>query len=338
MARVTFGSDWFRGGAFDYYKNEIAYYQALISNTDLGDVREYGRYPELEALALFNSTIYRWNRLCYGSTGDSAHLRIENRLIPAGPSMQDQIANVVLWIGLMAGAEGDMGLKDQQFDVHRQNFHKVARYGHEVILNWVDGKSYTVPELYDTHLFDIAIRGLKKHNIPSEEYEPYLELIRKRLSTKQTGSFWLLNSFNELTEYYTEEKASQMLVEAMYDYQKNDTPIYEWETMKGKGHKGVSLNYTSMTELTVVFDTDSLELIQQKANWSKHNFIVVMNESFYLKGYLDLNKKELSKTSIDFDLFKFAEPVQYQDLTDKKVKEPTPVYDDKKVLGIKFPG
>ena len=46
-----------------------------------------GGTPELAELKLHNGTIYRWNRPVYDIAGGVAHLRVENRVLPAGPTI-----------------------------------------------------------------------------------------------------------------------------------------------------------------------------------------------------------------------------------------------------------
>ena len=68
------------------------------------DVLARGGVPELKALRVFNSTVYRWNRACYGITGGKPHLRIENRVLPSGPTPADEVANAAFWLGLLEAA------------------------------------------------------------------------------------------------------------------------------------------------------------------------------------------------------------------------------------------
>lgn len=94
-ARVSFGNQWSSGKATDIFKNDIANYKVLlakdIEQSSL-DILNQGNIPKLEALCLNNSIIYRWNRPCYGVGGGKPHLRIENRYIPSGPTVLDEMA------------------------------------------------------------------------------------------------------------------------------------------------------------------------------------------------------------------------------------------------------
>ncbi|MCV6629068.1 MAG: signal transduction protein, partial [Flavobacteriaceae bacterium] len=98
LARVNFGLDWEQGTIVDIYKNDIAQFKILMANPieeDALKILDEGSTPKLKALCLHNGTVYRWNRACYGVGGGKPHLRIENRYIPSGPTMIDEIANFV---------------------------------------------------------------------------------------------------------------------------------------------------------------------------------------------------------------------------------------------------
>ena len=101
-ARVSFGNHWATGSATDIFKNDVANYKILLSKEiehDSLDLLSNGTIPKLEALCLNNSTIYRWNRPCYGVGGGKPHLRIENRYIPSGPTVIDEMATSLIGLG-----------------------------------------------------------------------------------------------------------------------------------------------------------------------------------------------------------------------------------------------
>jgi hypothetical protein len=79
-----------------------------------------GEMPKLTALRLHNGTVYRWNRACYGDDDGKAHLRIENRVLPAGPTPRDEIANAAFFFGLMSRALGGVRRHHQPHRVRRR--------------------------------------------------------------------------------------------------------------------------------------------------------------------------------------------------------------------------
>ena len=105
-ARVSFGTRWVEDSILEIFKEDIARYR-LILGTEIDEspfeAIEEGRPPELKALCLHNGTIYRWNRPCYGITDGKAHLRIENRVLPSGPTVIDSMANAAFFFGLLSG-------------------------------------------------------------------------------------------------------------------------------------------------------------------------------------------------------------------------------------------
>ena len=89
----------------EIYREDVARFRALVGAAATEDpltVLDHGGVPHLRALQLHNSTVYRWNRPCYGVHEGRAHLRIENRILPSGPSSLDEIAKAVDQAGVRA--------------------------------------------------------------------------------------------------------------------------------------------------------------------------------------------------------------------------------------------
>ena len=59
------------------------------------------RLPSLPELRLHNGTVYRWNRPIYDIVGGTPHLRVENRVLPAGPTLVDVLANAAFYYGVI---------------------------------------------------------------------------------------------------------------------------------------------------------------------------------------------------------------------------------------------
>ena len=104
--RVTFGNDWLQNSILELYKEDIVRFRVmLMTDSDVDPVEELERgiIPKLKALTIHNSTVYRWNRPCYGISADGRpHLRIENRVLPSGPTPLDEVSNAAFWLGLMS--------------------------------------------------------------------------------------------------------------------------------------------------------------------------------------------------------------------------------------------
>ena len=99
--RVTFGRDWVQRSVVEVFQEDISRFRALVTGEIEEDSLEQlaaGKIPRLRALCLHNGTVYRWNRACYGLTDGKPHLRIENRVLPSGPTVTDEVANAVLFL------------------------------------------------------------------------------------------------------------------------------------------------------------------------------------------------------------------------------------------------
>src|SRR4029078_12936388 len=144
-ARVSFGTRWVRESVLEIYQEDIARFRTLVG-TDLDEdplaKLAKGETPLLKALRLHNGTIYRWNRACYGVMDGKAQLRIENRVMPAGPSVLDEVANGALWFGVMAElcAQGDDITRRIDFEQAGANFYTAAREGLGAHFVWLDGE------------------------------------------------------------------------------------------------------------------------------------------------------------------------------------------------------
>ena len=138
--RVWFGERWITS-VFDLFEENVRYFPALLPVTDEEDpleVLEAGGTPHLAELRLHNGTIYRWNRPVYDIADGVPHLRVENRLLAAGPTVADTMANAAFYFGLVrAVAEGERPLWSQMsFSAAEENFHTAARQGVDAQVYW----------------------------------------------------------------------------------------------------------------------------------------------------------------------------------------------------------
>ncbi len=101
--RVWFGERWITS-IFDLFEENVRYFPPLLpifSDEDPVAVLESGGTPRLAELRLHNGTVYRWNRPVYDIMNDRPHLRVENRVLPAGPTVIDMLANGAFYFGLV---------------------------------------------------------------------------------------------------------------------------------------------------------------------------------------------------------------------------------------------
>src|SRR6185503_20251431 len=132
--RVSFGDRWVESSVVEIFREDVARFRSLIAaapEESPMEVLDRGGVPELKALRLHNGTIYRWNRPCYGVMDGRPHLRIENRVLPAGPTVVDELANAAFFFGLMSALPEEYGdVREQMsFDDAKNNLVAAARYG-----------------------------------------------------------------------------------------------------------------------------------------------------------------------------------------------------------------
>ncbi len=232
--RVNFGDQWVQESVIELLQEDIAAHEPLLISDAAEDPFEAiarGKAPDLKAWTFFNSSVYRWNRICYGVINNQPSLRIENRILPAGPTMEDQTANTAFWLGMMQGIpDRYKNLQDKiPFDDVKQNFLKAAQLGLEVQFKWLSKKPVTADELILNELLPIAREGLTKAGVDPTESSHYLDIIEKRVTTHKTGSNWMINSYDKLLAHCQPNEALTALTAGMIERQNSDKPVHTWE-------------------------------------------------------------------------------------------------------------
>jgi CBS domain-containing protein len=291
-SRVTFGNNWATGTVADIFKDDIANFKILISKENTSDSLEElkkGKAPKLEALNLHNGTIYRWNRACYGITNGKPHVRIENRYIPSGPSIIDEMANFAFWVGIMVGrpAKYDDMPHVMDFRDAKSNFVKAARLGSDAILKW-DGKKISVKKLAYKVLLPIAHKGLKKAGINNEDRKYFLGIIEKRIKG-QSGSEWMTDNYRVLKDLTSKDNALRLLTRAIYNNQTDNTPAHDWPPIKGDGSLKESaqlVGHIMSTKLFTVHEKSLANLATSLMKWKNIHHVPVENKVGNLTGLL----------------------------------------------------
>lgn len=233
--RVTFGKDWVRYSAMDLFRNNAFHHNILLAPTDEEDALKQlkkGIIPKLRALTTHNGTIYRWNRPCYGITEGKPHLRIENRNMPAGPTVADEIANAAFWLGVMHGMPDHYRQLYNKFDfkLARRNFFHAANDGLATQLYWPGtNRKVPAPTIILEALLPIAKRGLQKAEIDEADIERLLSIIEERVTSWRTGAQWIINAFEKLQKEGTREEALTALTAAISKRQQTGKPVHTWE-------------------------------------------------------------------------------------------------------------
>lgn len=192
--RVWFGERWINT-IFDLFEENTRYFPALLPvSTDIDPLDELdaGRIPALEELRLHNGTVYRWNRPVYDVVDGHAHLRVENRVLPAGPTVVDTMANAAFYYGVVRGlVDADRPLWSQMsFNAAAENLHAGARGGIEAQMYWPDVGWVRTDELTLRRLLPLADEGLRAFGVSAKARTRYLSVIEGRCLVRQTGSVW----------------------------------------------------------------------------------------------------------------------------------------------------
>lgn len=291
-ARVSFGNDWITGNIVDYYKKQISRFKTLltkeITKSSFEELKE-GTIPKLNALNLVNGTIYRWNRPCYGVGNGKPHIRIENRYIPSGPTITDEMANFAFWVGLMKGrpAEFDDLPKVMEFKDAKSNFIRAARTGSESIMSW-KGKAIPLDQLVLNELLPISRNGLEKMQINKEDVDKYLDVIKVRIS-KHTGSQWMVKNYRNLKDRLKPYDASVALTAAIHANQQSLSSIGEWPVFHDftsfKSSPSI-IDHIMTSDLVTASANDLGLLTLQYMKWNNIHHLPVVDNNETLVGLI----------------------------------------------------
>ncbi|MFQ5890263.1 MAG: glutamate-cysteine ligase family protein [Gemmatimonadota bacterium] len=292
--RVSFGRSWVHESVLEIFREDIARLKVILEREieeDPFEALESGRAPRLQALQLHNSTVYRWNRPCYGVADGIAQLRIENRVLPSGPSTLDEIANAAYWFGLVSGlVEEHADIRDVlEFDDVRTNFLAAAQHGLGAQLTWIGGQTLTAQDLTLGHLLPLAREGLRAAGIVEADIDRYLGVIQARVESRQTGAHWMLRSLAAMKDWGTVEERLGALTAAIVSRQRGGAPVHEW-TLAGKTEGGSwKPNYLRVeqymtTDLLTVNEDEPIELVANLMDWHRIRHVPVEDNQHRLVG------------------------------------------------------
>jgi CBS domain-containing protein/gamma-glutamyl:cysteine ligase YbdK (ATP-grasp superfamily) len=293
--RVGFGESWLNDSVIELFREQIARFRTIMikeSNEDPMAALARGEIPQLSALKLHNGTVWPWNRACYGVADGRAHLRIENRVLPSGPTILDEMANMAFFIGLMSALPKEYGKinKLMTFDDAKANFFAAARHGLQAQFTWTGGKNYSASELILDHLLPLAHEGLKESGIESEDIERYLGTIEERVRCGQTGSQWTLRSLAAMNGEGTRDIRQRALTAAMLSRQQTREPVHLWPLIeKSSGLKDWRRSYQTVgqfmsTDLFTVRPDDLVDLAASMMDWKHVRHVPVEDDEGRLVG------------------------------------------------------
>jgi CBS domain-containing protein len=293
--RVSFGTGWLDHSVLDIHREDIARFRVLLG----GDIEEAslekiaaGEVPRLRALQVHNSTVYRWNRPCYGiSENGKPHLRIENRVLPAGPTVVDEVANAALWLGAVTG------YVDQYPDVRRHiswedvrdNFSKGARIGMDSAFTWFDDRKIGAGELLLKEIIPMARHGLELRKIDTQDIDRYLGIVEERARFHMNGARWQLRSFTALRKEVGRDEALTCLTASIVKNQKQEIPVHKWsmpniQDLDEYTPAKLLVDEFMETDLFTVQKDDIIELVAEMMDWRRIRYMPVEDAKGQLCG------------------------------------------------------
>jgi len=294
--RVHFGNDWVNKSVTEIFKEDIARFRVLLTTETEKDplaMVAQGIAPKLKALCLHNGTVYRWNRACYGVHNGIPHLRIENRVIPSGPTVVDEIANLAFFVGMMAGMsrEYDDIRKEITFQDIKANFMAAARAGIRAQMNWFGDTHAPVRKLILDELLPLAESGLQDYGLEQKDIEKYLGILHDRVSLRRNGARWALESLQGMHDQGTEDQRMRCLVSSMIDQQTTGRPISEWELAEFCEDQGWRESYLKVsqfmaTDLFTVRPDDIVDFAATLMDWRHIRHVPVEGDDGELVGLL----------------------------------------------------
>ncbi len=232
--RVWFGERWITS-IFDLFEENSRYFPSLLPITSEEDpvaVLDGGGTPHLDELRLHNGTVYRWNRPVYDISDGTPHLRVENRVLPAGPTVVDTMANAAFFSGLVrALADDDRPVWTQMsFQAATDNFNAGIRNGIAAEVYWPRVGLVPVSELVVRKLIPLAAEGLRLWEVDESEISRLLGIIEQRCLRMANGSTW------QVAEVAHREAAGASRADALsgmvstyIDRMHSNEPVHLWK-------------------------------------------------------------------------------------------------------------
>ena len=232
--RVWFGERWITS-IFDLFEENSRYFPALLpisTDEDALAVLDAGGVPKLDELRLHNGTVYRWNRPVYDIRAGTPHLRIENRVLPAGPTVVDTMANAAFFAGLVrALSVQERPLWTQMsFSAASENFAAGVRHGIDAEVYWPQIGQVSVVELVVRKLLPLAAEGLRLWDVDEGEVGRLLDIIERRCLRAVNGSTWQTAAVaNRERDGSSRAEALRDMLAAYVEAMHSNEPVHTWE-------------------------------------------------------------------------------------------------------------
>ncbi len=231
--RVWFGERWITS-VFDLFEENLRYFPALLPICEDEDplaVLDRGASPQLAEMSLHNGTIYRWNRPVYDTAGGTPHLRVENRVLPAGPTVADVLANAAFYYGVVrALAEADRPIWTQMsFSAAADNLVEGARHGLDAQVYWPGMGEVSVTELTLRRLLPLAAAGLRAWGVDDADSGRLLTIIERRCLAGRNGASWQIDAVRALSDAGADRgEALRQMTQGYIERMNTNDPVHTW--------------------------------------------------------------------------------------------------------------
>jgi hypothetical protein len=232
--RVWFGERWITS-IFDLFEENVRYFPALLpimADEDPVEVLRTGGVPALTELRLHNGTVYRWNRPVYDIMNGRPHLRVENRVLPAGPTVVDIMANAAFYFGLLREmVEAERPIWTQlTFGQAEQNFHVSARAGLAARVHWPRLGELPITRLVLDRLLPAAHAGLDRFGVAPTVRDRLLNIIEQRCLTGRNGATWQTSTVEHLERrrHLSRPGALAEMVRRYARHLATNEPVHTW--------------------------------------------------------------------------------------------------------------
>jgi hypothetical protein len=232
--RVWFGEGWITS-IFDLFEENVRYFPSLLPEVSGEDpVAELaaGRTPQLAELRLHNGTVYRWNRPVYDVVAGRPHLRVENRVLPAGPTVIDMLANAAFYYGMlrMLSEEDRPVWTKMRFAAAQHNFLEAARHGMQASLFWPGSGTVGIEDLVIGKLLPMAHHGLDLWGVAAEVRDRLLGVIEGRARAGRNGAAWQVSTVRALQRTgLTRPAALAEMLRLYCEHMHTNEPVHSWE-------------------------------------------------------------------------------------------------------------
>ena len=219
VRRVTFGRDYVSGSLLELFEENLHHYPVLLP---MPQQESAERLPHVR---LHNGSIWRWVRPLIGfDAAGRGHVRLEQRVLPSGPTVLDMGANAAFFFGLVNALATAHRAPEEQlsFADARAGFYAAARDGLDAELVWLDGRGHKARDLILDECLPMARRGLREFGLDDDEAGRALDIVEMRARSGLTGAAWQLGHLSRVGG------DTQRMMMDYLENQRTGAPVHEW--------------------------------------------------------------------------------------------------------------